>query len=272
MKYSTTVCTITLLTALFAVTPVSGDAATRGVVKKDSTTTNMKSPLNNSQILSNHGTMMFVQALEALSMHHNEKNPRRDDSSRQLRKDSKSAKNAGCLCGSDSTDVLAANTHKEDLDHCMQDLEEVKKPVPSYLFVQMADVCVFKQDEDGSVSIHSNSFLEDTEQFSDKPFRLESTVPTKEFFAEFDTTFFPAGDKPNSAITLVDKGGSEGLVVSVFASAFNTTDGEGKTVYGYKLTQSDEQEGVNSLKNIMDGNDVKEYVHCSVFIDDYAFE
>jgi hypothetical protein len=256
MKYSTTVCTITLLTALFAVTPVSGDAATRGVVKKDITTTNMKSPLNNSHI----------QALEALSMHRNEKNPRRDDSSRQLRKDSKSAKNAGCLCGSDSTDVLAANTHKEDLDHCMQDLEEAKKPVPSYLYVQMADVCVFKQDEDGSVSIHSNSFLEDTEQFSNKPFRLESTVPTEEFFAEFDTTFFP-GDKPNSAITLVDKGESEGVVVSVFASAFNATDGEGKTVYGYKLTQSDEQEGVNSLKNIMDGNDVKEYVHCSVFID-----
>jgi hypothetical protein len=61
--------------------------------------------------------------------------------------------------------------------------------------------------------------------------------------------------------------GSFGL----FASAFNETDEdeEGETVYGYnyKLTQSEEQEAVKSLKDIMDGKDVKVYDHCSMFID-----
>ena len=255
--------TLSLLAALFAATPV------RGAVNEDSTTTtttNMESPCNNSKILSTHDTMMFVQGLEALR---SGKSPRRDDYPfRQLRKDSKSAKmsksakNTACLCGNSES-----STHKQELDQCMHDLEEAKKPVQSFLFVQMADVCVFELGEDGSVSFYSNSFLEDTEQFSNKPFRLESTVPTHEFFGKFDSTYFPAGDKPNSAITLVDEEESEGLVVSVFASAFNSTDEEGNTVYGYKLTQSKEQEGVKSLNDIMDGKGVKEYAHCSVFID-----
>ncbi len=268
MKYFVAVCV--LLTAS-AATPVPGaarEAVNEAIITK-------KSAIK-SNILSNHG-VSFIQAMDVLRMHRGNRSFRHDhdESSRQLRKDSKSnkssksksAKNVGCIC--DNTDDLSDQTQKEELDQCKQDLEELKKPSPAYLFVQMADGCIFKQDEDGSISIHSDDFLEDTEQFSDKPFRYESTVPTNEFFDKFDSTYFPdPDDKPNAAITLMDEGVSEGVVVSVFASAFHETDEEGKTVYGYKLTQSEEQDAVKSLKDIMDGKDTNVYDHCSVFIDD----
>jgi hypothetical protein len=235
---------------------------------------NTKKTAMKSKILSHHNGLLFIQAMDVLRMHRSKNSPRHDhdDTSRLLRKDSqsnksaksKSAKSVGCIC--DNSDHVAAPTQKEELDKCKHDLEELKTPVPEYLFVQMADGCIFEKDEDGSIPIHSTAFHEDTEQFSDKPFRYESTIPTYEFFDDFDSTYFP-DDKPNSAITVVNEGGSEGVVISVFASAFNRTDEEGKPVYGYKLTQSEEQEAVKSLNDIMDGKDAEAYDHCSVFID-----
>ncbi len=251
-----------------AATPFS--SATREAVDED--IVNAKKTAMKSKILSHHNGLSFVQAMDVLRMHRSKNHPRHDHdvSSRQLRKDSQSksakskgAKSVGCICYNYNTDDIAVN---EELDQCKHDLEELKKPVPKYLFVQMADGCICEKDEDGSIFIHSTAFHKDTEQFSDKPFRYESTIPTYEFFDKFDSTYFP-DVKPNAAITLVNEGESEGVVISVFASAFNRTDDEGKPVYGYKLTQSEEQEALESLKDIIDGKDTEVHDHCSVFID-----
>jgi hypothetical protein len=76
--------------------------------------------------------------------------------------------------------MLTVSMTTDDIaDHTQQHLA-----MPAYLFVcvQMADDRVFQRGEDGTVSIHSTAFLEDTEEFPDIPFRCESTEPTHEFF------------------------------------------------------------------------------------------
>ena len=59
-----------------------------------------------------------------------------------------------------------------------------------------------------------------------------------------------------------------GVAVSVFANGY-TKAGEsgGQTVYGYNLIQSEEQEKVQSLEELMGGQDKVEFDHCSFFID-----
>ena len=112
-------------------------------------------------------TRALVSLLDDRSVMNEKKNRRlRYDSSRELRKDStksdksnKAAKN-GCYCGSTGTtgsggdDDLAASTQmKAELDQCKKELEELKKPTPSWLFVLMADVCKFEKDEDGTIRL-----------------------------------------------------------------------------------------------------------------------
>ena len=77
---------------------------------------------------------------------------------------------------------------------------------------------------------------------------------------------------PNAAMTLVNDDQSLGVVVSVFANGYtNTKEGEGEsgdqTIYGYHLIQSEEQKKVQSLEELMGGQDKVEFDHCSFFID-----
>ena len=224
---------------------------------------------HSTQRLSNlHGTgTTSIQAINSIRINRriDKGSPLRDTFSRRLRKDSSnsyskkstkaksnSTKN-GCSCDGNADDIAA--TQKDDLEQCLNDLEELKNSTstPNYLFVQMADRCIFEKDEDGAYRFYSNStaFLQDTEVFSDKdkPFKLESTLPTQEIFETFDNTIFPNGDKPNSAITLIDEDTSEGVVValqSLLEPSMKLMRKEILFGLGYKLSQSPEQEAVKS--------------------------
>ena len=156
----------------------------------------------------------------------------------------KSGKNDLAICKADCMVDCKANLEEERL-----------------LFVQMADTCIFEKSDDGNVTFYSTNFFENTTAFTDIPFRNERSMPTSNFFMDFNKLW--PNVKPNAAMTLVDDDVSEGIVVSVFASAFSDN-----MQYGYRLWQSDEQKEVKPLSVIMDGKDKKEYAFCSLFIDD----
>ena len=105
--------------------------------------------------------------------------------------------------------------------------------------------------------------------FSDRPFTYEDEISTESFFDSFDDSFTADnGGKPNAAITLVQNDESKDVVVSVFVKAVvkHKDDPDGPT-YVYKLEQSDEQESVTSLSDVLGGKDKITYDHCSIFID-----
>jgi hypothetical protein len=143
---------------------------------------------------------------------------------------------------------------------------------PSYLFVQMADGCIFQRTSKGNVVLKSRHFHGSTVRFSDRPFTYEDAVPTESFFADFPD-FFNGGNggMPNAAIALVQDGESKDVVVSTFARAVvkrgEEDDPDGPATYGYKLEQSDEQASVVPLADILGGEDKVVYDHCSIFID-----
>ena len=70
-------------------------------------------------------------------------------------------------------------------------------------------------------------------------------------------------------MTLVKDDESLGVVVSVFVNGYmKNSESEGdQAVYGYNLNQSEEQEKVKSLEELMGGDDKMEFDHCSFFID-----
>jgi hypothetical protein len=140
---------------------------------------------------------------------------------------------------------------------------------PSYLFVQMFDRCVFHITDNGSVVLKSRSPHGKTVKFSDRPFQYEEAIATPTFFADFPDLFNASnGGMPNAAITLVQDDESKDVVVSTFAKAVvnHREDPDGPT-YVYKLEQSDEQASVQSLVDLLGGDDKAIYDHCSVFID-----
>ena len=59
------------------------------------------------------------------------------------------------------------------LDTC-----EAAATAPSWLVVQMADMCTLYRDRDGVFYLESNKFHQDTEWFTDRPLQLEKTEPT----------------------------------------------------------------------------------------------
>ena len=139
---------------------------------------------------------------------------------------------------------------------------------PSYMFVQMADQCIFQTTDSGTTILKSRHFHGDTIMFSDRPFTYEKDMSTTSFFEDFDDTFnADNGGKPNAAITLVQNDESKDVVVSVFVVK-HRDDSDGPT-YVYKLEQSDEQASVASLSDIMGGEDKMTYDHCSIFIDGF---
>ena len=147
--------------------------------------------------------------------------------------------------------------------------KEKEEEGPKYLFVQMADQCTFQITDSGNLVLKSRHFHGDTVKFSDRPFTYEEEISTESFFDNFDDLFnADNGGKPNAAITLVQNDESKDVVVSVFVKAVvkHKDDPDGPT-YVYKLEQSDEQDSVTSLSDVMGGKDKMTYDHCSIFID-----
>ena len=143
---------------------------------------------------------------------------------------------------------------------------------PSYLFVQMADQCIFQTTEGGNTILKSRHFHGDTIMFSDRPFTYEAAIPTESFFGTFHVDFnVNNGGMPNAAVTLIQNNESQDIVVSTFVKAVvkrGEDDPTGPT-YVYKLEQSDEQASVESLSDVLGGEDKVVYDHCSIFIDNY---
>ena len=143
------------------------------------------------------------------------------------------------------------------------DLCEAAAAAPAWLFVQMADMCTLYRNEDGKYHIESSKFHKETEWFTDRPFQLEKTQPTSEWFSNFKELFDDEDGMPNAALTIVHDDISLDVVVSVFAEGYIR---EGLT-YGYKLDQSASQESIVAIEALMDGEDSVTFDHCSMFID-----
>ena len=160
---------------------------------------------------------------------------------------------------------------KEERDTCKAELAELKlkDSLPEWLFVQQADDCHMKQDEDGQIVLESANFLSDTEQFTDRPFTYESTIQTSDWFENgFNEMFGGSVDGwPNTAMAMVNNDESKGTVVSVYSFAYSYIDQDGKTIYGYKLEQSGEQAQVMSLGEVLGGANEVVIQHCAFFID-----
>merc|ERR1719199_2111457 len=133
----------------------------------------------------------------------------------------------------------------------------------------MVDQCIFQTTDSGNLVLKSRHFHGDTVVFSDRPFTYEEEISTESFFDSFDDRFnADNGGKPNAAITLVQNDESKDVVVSVFVKAVvKHGDGPDGPTYVYKLEQSDEQDSVTSLSDVMGGKDKMTYDHCSIFID-----
>jgi len=191
---------------------------------------------------------------------------------RRLRPDADAAVDASTNTKSGKTTSKSA---KATASSCQAKLDtcEATAAAPKWLFVQMADMCTLYRNEDGEYHIESSKFHKNTEWFTDRPFQLEATQLTSEWFNNFTELFDDEEGMPNAALTIVHDDTSRDVVVSVFAEGYikegeSETGGEGLT-YGYKLDQSTSQESVMSLEALMDGEDSVTLDHCSMFIDDW---
>ena len=193
-----------------------------------------------------------------------------------------SPSNLRFLTSGDNSCTDQLNTCQVELDNCREGkAAEADDNAPSYLYVQMAQTCKLKQKTDGRGRTHyelsSKDMDDDTYSFTDRPHRIAGTIPTKQFVKDFGTTFsIESGGRPNGVVTFrhADAKSFEGPLISVFVEAARHKD-SGK--YVYELTQSEEQEEVNALRDFFreeeggsndpDGVGVVEYEMCSIFID-----
>ena len=108
------------------------------------------------------------------------------------------------------------------------DICQAAAAAPKWLFVQMADMCSLYRNVDGEYHIESSKFHKNTEWFTDRPFQLEATQPTSEWFNNFTELFDDEKSMPNAALTIVHDDISKDVVVSVFAEGYiKDTEGEG---------------------------------------------
>ena len=193
-----------------------------------------------------------------------------------------SPSNLRFLTSGDNSCTDQLNTCQVELDNCREGkAAEADDNAPSYLYVQMAQTCKLKQKTDGRGRTHyelsPKDMDDDTYSFTDRPHRIAGTIPTKQFVKDFGTTFsIESGGRPNGVVTFrhADAKSFEGPLISVFVEAARHKD-SGK--YVYELTQSEEQEEVNALRDFFreeeggsndpDGVGVVEYEMCSIFID-----
>ena len=136
----------------------------------------------------------------------------------------------------------------------------------------MGQTCKLKRKErsDGKSYYEwsSKDMDDETYVFSDRPYRIAYSMPTEEFFENFDDMFSKeTGGKPNGAMTLRHKDTHEfeGPLIAVYVdAAYKKSSGK----FVYELSQSKDQEEVNALDEFFeDGDVVVEYESCSLFID-----
>ncbi|CAB9503459.1 expressed unknown protein [Seminavis robusta] len=164
-------------------------------------------------------------------------------------------------------------TCEDDLVSCLDALSSCGDgdgSDPSYLYTQMANSCTLHK-LDGSYELRTDDMDDETYQFSDRPFRIEETYTTMEFFESFDDIF--ASSPPNAVFTFVhsETDEFEGPLVAVQVDAMYTSateDDDSKVTYTYVLEQSDSQADVVALEDFFeDGSDMITFEDCSIFID-----
>ena len=161
----------------------------------------------------------------------------------------------------------------DKLDKCRSKLETCEKEAdaPTLLFTQMGQSCKLKRKERGDGNPYyewsSKDMDVETYVFSDRPYRIAYSMPTEEFFENFDDTFSKeTGGKPNGAMTFRHKDTNEfeGPLIAVYVdAAYKKSSGK----FVYELSQSKEEKEVNALDEFFDDGDVVEYESCSLFID-----
>ncbi|KAL3935297.1 MAG: hypothetical protein SGARI_003037, partial [Bacillariaceae sp.] len=147
--------------------------------------------------------------------------------------------------------------------------------VPSFLYVQMANQCKLSRTGLGNATqyyLSSQDMDDETYSFTDRPFQIEDTMTTVDFFDTFDQRFNEAsGGRPNAAMTFhhADDQQMEGPLIAIQVEAvFNEENGE----FVYALQQSESQASIVALGQFFEeGNAVLDgevvFDDCSIFID-----
>ena len=159
------------------------------------------------------------------------------------------------------------------LDKCRTKLDKCEKEAdaPTFLFTQMGQSCKLKRKERGDgtpfYEWSSKDLDDETYVFSDRAYRIAYSIPTEEFFENFDDAFSKeTGGRPNGAMTFRHKDTNEfeGPLIAVYVdAAYKKSSGK----FVYELSQSKDEEEVNALDEFFDDGDVVEYESCSLFID-----
>ena len=132
---------------------------------------------------------------------------------------------------------------------------------PQFLFVQKSRTCTFQEGDAGSVRLVFDALSPITTAFSDRPFRKDSVMTTKDFMGVyFDAAF--AGDLPNAAILMEKDGEEQGPIVA----KVKATEVDGKPAYA--LTQSPEQAAEGASLTALVGIS---YDLCVLFIDSAVY-
>ena len=148
---------------------------------------------------------------------------------------------------------------KKELKKC-----EAERLAPSNLYVQTADTCRLRRRDDDEYVLKSTD-KGTTWLFTDKPFKIESSVDTASFVADFAETF--SRQPPNFALTAVLPSGQfEEPLVAVMEKAYMTDDGE---IVKYVIRQSKSQagNGISLADVVVEVGEGIDLEYCSIFID-----
>ena len=162
----------------------------------------------------------------------------------------------------DGADGMSQSELKDALKKC-----EAERLAPSNLYVQTAGTCRLPRRDDDTYTLKSNDLGGTTWLFTDKPFKIESSVDTATFAADFDEKF--PGQPPNFALTAVLPSGKfDEPLVAVMEKAYMADGGE---IVKYRIRQSKSQAGNGiSLADVVgevgEGIDLE---YCSFFIDSF---
>lgn len=190
----------------------------------------------------------FFQASQAITQH-------KEARARSLR----------VLASKEDVDGMSKADLKEELKKC-----QAARLAPSILYVQTADTCRLRARDDGTYTLKSTDVDGTTWLFTDKPFKIESSLDTASFVADFDETF--PRQPPNFALTAVlPLGKFDEPLVAVMEKADMAGDG---TIVKYKIRQSKSQAGNGiSLTDVLgDVGDGINLEYCSFFIDATSVE
>lgn len=160
----------------------------------------------------------------------------------------------------DGADGMSQSELKDALKKC-----EAERLAPSNLYVQTAGTCRLRRRDDDTYTLKSTDLSGTTWLFTDRPFKIESSVDTASFVADFDETF--PGQPPNFALTAVLPSGKfDEPLVALMEKAYMADDGE---IVKYRIRQSKSQAGNGiSLADVVgevgEGVDLE---YCSFFID-----